>query len=64
MAKVSSRYLLYFPAAMLVEHRPPPTWRLHAELSKFDERLAWSLENCRILKLGEVLSLPPISPIT
>ena len=61
MAKVSSRCLHYFSAAMLVEHRAPPTWRLHTGLCKFAQNIStniWSLGKRRDLKLGEVSSLP------
>ena len=48
-------------AAMLVEHRAPPTWRLHTGLCKFTQNISTSflrLGKRRDLKLGEVSYLP------
>ena len=58
MAKVSSRCLLYFLAAILVEQKAPPIWRLlhtgHCMIcaKHFDEYLKFDLG-----KLRKVLSL-------
>ena len=46
---------------MLVEHRAPPTWRLHTGLCKFAQNVwtnIYSLGKRRDPKLGEVSSLP------
>ena len=60
MAKVSSRCLRYFLAAMLGFLGGTPAWRLHTGLCKFVQNIStniWSLGRRTDLKLGEVSNL-------
>ena len=57
MAKVSSRCLYYFPAAMLVSLGGTPTWWLHTGLCKFVQNISTNISRSgkrTDLKLGEV----------
>ena len=67
MAKVSSRCLHYFAAAMLVHIWCAPTWRFHTKLCKFLRNISTNI--CGLgkrtdLKLGEVSSLRISNKIT
>ena len=49
----------YFRAPILVEQGPPSTWQLHTGRFKFAQNIC--LEKHRDLKLGELLTLLPIT---
>ena len=60
MAKVGSRCLHYFPAAILMYHGCTPTWRFHTGLCKFLRNISTNISSLGKhtgLKLGEVSHL-------
>ena len=57
-AKVSSRCIHSFPAAILVEHGAPPTQLLHIELCKFAQNISTNISS-----LGKRRDLGEVSPL-